>query len=149
MSYINDLSITKALKSDKKAILRFYKSQQYSARFIGLDQAYLIKSENVIIACVIISQLTPTNEQYFLHGLVVAKSHQRQGIARLLLQHVQNSHQPLVCFTQPILAPLYLSENMIQVSEKSVELKLSPAVYTRYQTYLKTQSCLVALVLGL
>ena len=44
-----------ANKADKKSILRFYKDNHYSARFIGYDSCYLIKENDNIIASVIIS----------------------------------------------------------------------------------------------
>lgn len=45
-----------AKRSDKKSILRFYKENNYSARFIGFDSCYLIKAQDKIIASVIISK---------------------------------------------------------------------------------------------
>lgn len=104
-----------AAKSDKKSVKRFYKSQHYSASFIGFDSTYIVLDNEQIIASAIVSYSTSDNNQALLHALVVAKPYQKQGIATELIniikqQHCHNyreKHSTIVCFTKPELAIFY------------------------------------------
>ena len=124
-----------ALKSEKKAILRFYKSQRYSASFIGLDQCYLVKINQDIIAAAIVSQLKPDNQQYFLHALVVQTSYQKQGIASQLLTYILQKQPRLICFASPKVSSFYKKANWQQTTIN----QLNPALQTRFLRYQKTQ----------
>jgi hypothetical protein len=130
--------IVKALKQDKKHLLRFYKQQRYSARFIGFDHTYMVKNNHEIIAAVIVSALTEQSPQFFLHALVVAGSFKKQGIANLLLKHVQQHHNNIICFASPPLAPLYTGRNFTVINEE----QLSYQLINRFQRYKNTKPCL-------
>lgn len=140
------LSVTKAVKADKKSIQRFYKAQQYSASFMGFDHCYLLKQQEEIIACVIISQITPSHKQFFLHALVVDKSHQKKGFASQLLQHVTKLHHPLVCFASNTLAALYESQGLQYLPKNLIASLLSETLVCRFKHYQKQQKSLAAFI---
>lgn len=124
-------TITKANKSDKKEILRFYKQQHYSARFLGFDQAYYIKKNEAIIACVITSKITEYNHQTFLHALVIDKDYFHQKLASRLLKYCVRQHPTLICFADISLAPLYLQNGFVPTSTKN----LSEILQQRFNSY--------------
>lgn len=143
------LTIALASKSDKKDILRFYKANNYSARFIGFDKCYLIKKNQVIIASVIVSKARldqqesaerNSKSQYFLDALVVAPTYQKQGLATQLVKHSLTLHSSLVCFSDASLAPLYLKQGFKALSDSLVKNNLTIELFKRFQQYSKHQS---------
>ena len=134
---ITNRLITLAEKSEKKSILRFYKSQQYSARFIGLDKCYLVKNDGNIIASVIISKIHPDNQQYFLHALVVDKHFRQQGIAHELLAKVMANYRPMVCFCQSSLRFFYQECGWQLVSLTQLDRQLTEYISIRFHRYQK------------
>ncbi|AAZ25550.1 MULTISPECIES: GNAT family N-acetyltransferase [Colwellia] len=154
-------------KTDKKAILRFYKDNHYSARFIGFDNCYLIKMGDNIIASVIISQgnksqqidtatevtstdifqdLSQDKPQYLLHALLVSPDYQKQGYAVQLLKHTITHHQPLICFAHTSLSKLYLENGFTLIADDLLCKFLNPALYNRFQLYLKHKPELKAFI---
>ncbi len=140
------LNITLANKSDKKDILRFYKANNYSARFIGFDHCYLIKNDHVIVASVIVSlgkakhsncASALGNLQYFLHALVVDPTYQKQGLAARLLHYSLTHHRPLVCFADCSLSPLYLKQGFTALSAGLIKKTLTIELFNRFQQYTK------------
>ncbi|WP_448564019.1 GNAT family N-acetyltransferase [Thalassotalea ganghwensis] len=125
------MKIEAALKSDKKALMRFYKQQHYSANLMGLDSVYLIKVHQVIIAAVIVSYLHKDNQIGFLHGLVVDNNYHRQGLAQQLLRKCTDSHHQLVCFVKPELAHFY-QQNEFKLGQLT---DLSLDLAQRYSAY--------------
>lgn len=132
-------NIEVATKSDKKAILRFYKEQHYSASFLGFDTTYLIKLANEIVATVIVSQLTQHNTDYFLHGLVVDERYQHRGLASKLISYCQQRHSPIICFSQPSYTKLYQKLRFIELEQLEIKDNLSAPLYERYIRYLVTK----------
>ncbi|QBY05675.1 N-acetyltransferase [Thalassotalea sp. HSM 43] len=121
--------IVSAAKSDKKHIKRFYKTQCYSAGFLGDDVCYLLKDDTEqIIASVLVSFASSTP---FLHGLVVASHYQHRGIANRLLQHCRAHHQHLICFAVTRLKALYLQNGFRQLNTADIDAKL----LARYKAY--------------
>lgn len=139
MTPLQPYQIRQSEKSDKKDILRFYKAQRYSARFIGLDCCYFITIDNNIIGSVLVSQLIPTNLQFLLHALAINKSHQRQGLAKALLNHVQSKYQPLVCFANQELSPLYLTNGFKKLAHTDINDVLTEPLSIRFNRYLIKQ----------
>ncbi|NQZ23015.1 MAG: GNAT family N-acetyltransferase [Colwellia sp.] len=135
------ISITTAIKSDKKSLMRFYKQQHYSAGLLGFDNIYIIKHEDVIIAAVILSALEKDNPQLFLHGLVVDNKFHHQGLASELLQYAQGIHssQSIVCFANNDLCELYQKNGF----ELSNEKRLLTPLLLRYLQYKKTNNKLL------
>ncbi|WP_206486405.1 GNAT family N-acetyltransferase [Thalassotalea sp. G2M2-11] len=133
------MKIILADKTDKKSVLRFYKQQHYSARYLGFDHVYIIEYDNNIIAAVMVSNIKPNANVSLLHALVVDKAYQRQGLATKLLQHVFKHHGTIICFAQPFLAPLYQSVAMATLTLAQIEQQLSPELYLRYLAYKKSQ----------
>ncbi|NMP17910.1 GNAT family N-acetyltransferase [Thalassotalea sp. Y01] len=128
--------IVSAIKSEKKHIKRFYKTQRYSAGFLGDDVCYLLKDESEqIIASVLVSFAGSTP---FLHGLVVASHYQHRGIANRLLQHCRAHHQPLTCFAVTSLKALYQQNGFHQLNTADVDVKL----LARYKAYQAKQATL-------
>ncbi len=68
--------------------MRFYKSQQYSARFIGKDHCYIVKLNNKIVASVILSAGQVCGDYWLLHGLVIDKVMRGKKIASVILQAI-------------------------------------------------------------
>ena len=140
-----NLIFRQAIKADKKEIKRFYKKQQYSAKFMGLDHCFIAEKDTIIIASVIISKLTDNNQQYFLHALAVDRSYQNQGLASKLLKyatnHIATKEQPtaIVCFCNPDLIPLYQKTGFNLLTQE----ELKQTLYSRYLLYRNKQSDLV------
>lgn len=135
-----------AAKSDKKAILRFYKSQRYSARFLGGDSCYLIKRDNKIIAAVIVSTIESTSQQCLLHALVVDSQHRHQGLASILIKHCQSKHAEIVCFCQPDLSRLYTLLGFTMLSKQQLFITLNTHLIERFRRYQLKKPSLNALV---
>jgi len=125
--------IIKAEKTDKKDIKRFYRQQNYSAGFLGLDHCYLVRFEQKIIASVIVSQITPENNQHLLHALVVDGQYRQKGLASTLLRHAIKLYQPLVCFAGADLATLYTQAGFKRAESND----LSQTLNLRFQAYRK------------
>ena len=140
------MKITLANKTNRKKIRQFYKCQRYSVRFMGLDNCYYIEKNNLIIASVIISKINKTNNQHFLHALAVDVNYQGQGIATLLLQHVQKNHQPLVCFAAQELSYLYLQSNMKEIQSNYLEAQLNDILFSRFIQYKRNKKFLKAFI---
>lgn len=140
-----DLTFRPAIKSDKKEVKRFYKKQQYSAKFMGLDHCFIIEKDNTIIASAIISKLTEDNQQCFLHALVVDKNYQKIGLATELLKYATNhlatkeQLTAIVCFCSPDLIPLYQKTGFNLLTQGD----LNQTLCSRYLLYRKKQSDLV------
>jgi len=154
-------------KADKKAILRFYRDNHYSARFIGFDNCYFIKVDDKIVASVIISQgnrsqqietaseltstdtsqdLSQNEPQYLLHALLVAPDYQKLGYAQHLLKYALTHHQPLICFADASLISLYLKNGFTLITDDLLNKLLSPALYNRFQLYSKNKPELKAFI---
>ncbi|OUS33043.1 hypothetical protein A9Q98_00040 [Thalassotalea sp. 42_200_T64] len=120
------MQIIQAVKTDKKTIKRFYKSNHYSARFIGDDVCYFIQNDNTaeqeLIACVIISyqQSTP-----FLHALVVNKDYRSKGLATSLVSHCQQQFQQITCFVELPLTKWYLQQGFELTYKQQLATKLA------------------------
>ena len=125
--------IIKAEKADKKDIKRFYRQQNYSAGFLGLDHCYLVRFQQKIIAAVIVSQIKPENDQHFLHALMVDGQHRQKHLASALLHHTIKHHQPLVCFSGSSLATLYTQMGF----KLAKPCDLTQTLNLRFQAYCK------------
>jgi N-acetylglutamate synthase-like GNAT family acetyltransferase len=125
--------ITKASKSDKKSLMRFYKQQSYSASLLGYDNTYMIKYSEEIIGAVIISALEENNPQLFLHALVVKKEFRQKKLGCQLIQHAlfQHATQQVICFADESLTHFYQLNNFNQVTEHQL---LEPLL-RRYLSY--------------
>ncbi len=128
-----------AKRSDKKSIMRFYKQSHYSAKFMGLDQCFYLTHEKSIIAAVIISQISQSNPQNFLHALVVAKKFQHHGLGSILLKHAHKKFSNLVCFADIGLSSLYLKSDFKETDIFSLSSELSD----RFHNYSKKRNNLV------
>lgn len=141
-----------AEKSDKKDILRFYKSQHYSAKFIGQDNSYFIKENNNIFACLILSNGKNNNEMALLHALVVDKAYHRQGYASLLLKNAVTSYRekynymPVVCFADSVLTPFYLMNGFSLFDFEKLSGELPLEFKQRFLSYKKKQHTLCCFI---
>lgn len=140
---ITPTNIKHASKADKKAVMRFYKQQHYSSRFMGFDDCYFISNSNTIIACVIFSKIKQENNVGLLHALVVDKAFQGHGLASLLLKHLQKQHKHVACFFAETLTPLYLKNAFKILDEASIASLLPSDLYGRYYQYKTTQQSLI------
>ena len=140
------MDIFSAEKADKKDIKRFYKSQRYSAGFLGDDRCFLVRESNVnnapIIAAVIVSYCTTSP---FLHALVVDIKHQKQGLATALIKHCQQHFDSLVCFCEPKLASLYLANQFQLLTDFQLSNHLPEQLTSRFQSYRQHTQSLLAL----
>jgi GNAT superfamily N-acetyltransferase len=134
------MNIIKATKSDKKAILRFYNSQHYSARFIGYDHCYFMKDDQIIVAAMIVSKIAHQHRHYFLHALVVAEQFQKQGVASQLIQAALKLHQPLICFADESLSALYTQNNWVKLTDEQIYFNVPEHLLLRFKAYQNKQS---------
>ncbi|MEH6597573.1 MAG: GNAT family N-acetyltransferase [Colwellia polaris] len=134
-------TVVKAIKSDKKDVLRFYKSQQYSARFIGQDHCYIIKVDNKIIASALISAGQENSNSWLLHALVIDKSMRGNKLASFLIRAIINNrfhNQALVkviCFADEKLQQLYIKNNFIKYNETKQIATLPDEFQQRLKRY--------------
>lgn len=134
-------TVVKALKSDKKDILRFYKSQQYSARFIGQDHCYVVKVDNEIIASALISAGQENSDFWLLHALVIDKSMRGKKLASLLIQAIiSNSFHnqglfKVICFADEKLQQLYMKNNFMKYNEINQMATLPDEFQQRLKRY--------------
>jgi len=133
----NQYTFRIANKQDKKNILRFYKSQHYSARFIGHDHCYLILLNDKIIGSVIISQITADNHQHFLHALVIEVQYQKQKLASKLLKEVMLHHKKIVCFADVSFSPFYFANKFKKVPLIKIDNTLTEQLSARFTRYSK------------
>lgn len=134
------MKISKAKKSDKKAILRFYKKQHYSASFIGFDQCYFMTDNENIIAAMIVSKIKSQHHHQFLHALVVDKLFQQQGLATKLLRFALTQHKFLVCFANECLSDFYIRNSMLKLTDEQLSYEVPEHLLLRYKSYRKKQS---------
>lgn len=137
----------KTSKTDKKTIKAFYKGMHYNAKYMGGDHVFIIyktatsQSSQNIVAAVMLSQVIPKAQQWFLHALVVNSAYQQQGLALRLLTdvadwvHSTSSAYDIVCFADKSLLPLYQKAHYQALHEKSLANELSSHLYTRFIGY--------------
>ncbi|ASP47383.1 GNAT family N-acetyltransferase [Cognaticolwellia beringensis] len=119
-------TVEKATKADKKELLRFYKTQRYSARFIGQDHCYIVKINNHIIASAMISGGQVSDNFWLLHALVTVKAEQGKSIASLILQTIINDehenenarYENIICFIDSELQQFYIKNNFSKYNTK-------------------------------
>ncbi|MEW6990922.1 GNAT family N-acetyltransferase [Colwelliaceae bacterium 6441] len=134
------MKILVAPKNAKKTILRFYKSQHYSASFLGIDHCYYIQDKNEVVASVIISKIEQNSHYSFLHALVVKSAYQHRGLATKMLTFVQECHRPIVCFAHVEMTELYTKKaKMIKLKEQDVITELPKHLKGRLISYKKKQ----------
>lgn len=145
--------VYKAEKTDKKDIMRFYKSQRYSARYIGQDQGYFIKINDNIIACVIVSGGRECSQFWLLHALVIRPTYRKKGIASLLLRTILTensssairaieqskakvaSYANIICFAAPNLQALYVSNQFVHYNSPDDIAQLPNEFRSRFTRY--------------
>ncbi|SEL02616.1 Acetyltransferase (GNAT) family protein [Colwellia chukchiensis] len=137
-------SVTKASKIDKKDILRFYKGQNYRARFIGQDDCYFIKHNNKIIACSMISAGKEKQQFWLLHALVTDIGFRNCGLARTLLHTIQSptirpNYPYIVCFADNQLHKFYLANNFRYCDPLTDIPRLPVPLQAKYYSYCKQQ----------
>jgi N-acetylglutamate synthase-like GNAT family acetyltransferase len=134
-------NVVKATKSDKKDIMRFYKTQHYSASYIGQDQCYLVKRDHCIIACAIVSAGQESGDVWLLHGLVTDKDQRGKNIASLIVKTIINDENELkkvrygkiICFADSALQAFYKKNHFIN-HNTSDKLALLPEEFSRRLT---------------
>lgn len=140
-------TLSKALKTDKKDILRFYKAQHYPASYIGQDHGYIVKVDGPIIASAIISAGQQTAGFWLLHGLVINKAQRGSKIGSLVLQAIvaekstdkSQSYEKIVCFADKALHRFY-EKNNFRVYNTVAEIDKLPGEFKkRLISYQKKQ----------
>ncbi|MFT7431628.1 MAG: hypothetical protein ACI971_002094 [Colwellia sp.] len=148
-------AVIKAVKTDKKDILRFYKSQQYAASFIGHDQCYIVKVDQCIVASVIISAGQNPRNCWLLHGLVIDKAQRGKNIASLILHTIVSDknkrekarYKNIICFADVALKAFYSLNHFIlyntcdDIARLPVEFKQRLIRYREKQKYLHCFRC--------
>ncbi len=151
---INPYPIRKATKADKKDVVAFYRRHGYSAKFMGFDICYVIKTKQQIIASVILSDLEKVHALHsgqeslapspqsslFLHALFVDNDHRNQGLGHSLLTHCANVHRSIVCFSDQQLAPFYQQAQFVITQPH----KLNETLQQRFALYADNQPSLRA-----
>ncbi|MFT5814597.1 MAG: N-acetylglutamate synthase-like GNAT family acetyltransferase [Psychroserpens sp.] len=140
-------NVVKATKVDKKNIIRFYKNQQYSASYIGKDQCYIVKVNNIIIACAIISGGKKNDGFWLLHGLVIDKVQRGKSIASLILQTIITDkdeftylrYEQIICFADIGFQAFYQSNNFISYNTSENTAQLPTEFKQRFNRYREKQ----------
>ncbi|REL29277.1 GNAT family N-acetyltransferase [Thalassotalea euphylliae] len=150
--------------ANKNDVKRFYRNQNYSAKFKGYDQAFVASENssaespsylhnnlsNNIIGSVIISQLRQGNKQALLHGLVVSQSYRGKGLGKKLtkhaLKHCSLEVDHIICFAEPHLTQFYVSCGFSLVDKNSITANLSPELAARFTSYQKYQASLAIFI---
>lgn len=116
---------------NKKSVKQFYKSQHYSARFIGFDNCFIYHKDTPLIkGAVIVSKIEKIN---FLHALVVASNQQQKGIGSTLVMYCKRNFDNLICFADLNLKNFYLRLGFSIVNDEALNLSL----LARWQSYQK------------
>jgi len=136
------LKIQKNSKANKKDTLRFYKLNNYSARYIGYDHTYTVTLEGKIIGAAIISYQSENNHYALLHALLITPSHRNKSYAKQLILKIMNDHHHIICFAEKSLERLYLNNGF----SKSVSNKLPDYLIKRYESYVKKSKELVVFI---
>ncbi|WP_286261294.1 GNAT family N-acetyltransferase [Thalassotalea atypica] len=142
-----NIKFTLAPKHNKASIKRFYRQQNYNARFKGLDYCFIATIDDDIIGCLIISQLIPHNHQLLLHGLVTHNQQQGLGVASQLLEFSvfymkktnSESTSELFCFADESLSDFYSKSGFSMVDACLLNEELGH----RYSAYKKYNKALV------
>jgi len=127
-----NITISVAQKDDKNSIKRFYKSNHYSASFMGGDTCFIARLDNEIVGGVIISHDTRIDSLPFLHALVVNKQQRGSGIARNLLNEAQRHFNTIVCFADNSLQSFYFKRGFNQTTKNALPTGLTER-FIRYQ----------------
>ncbi|REL35846.1 GNAT family N-acetyltransferase [Thalassotalea euphylliae] len=161
---MQDNHISFSADANKNDVKRFYRNQNYSAKFKGYDQAFVASEYNSIaplvhqdnnlskniIGGVIISQLRQGNKQALLHGLVVSQSYRGLGLGKKLtkhaLKHCSLEVDHIVCFAEPHLAQFYGSCGFSLVDKNSITADLSPELAARFTSYQKYRANLAIFI---
>lgn len=134
---MNQPIIKKGYKSDKRKLQRFYKSQKYSASFMGYDHFYLLTIDEEILGAVMISYLSQTNKYGLIHALVVSQNYQHKGYASELIKKIKSEHSDIICFADYKLSKLYTGVGLHIELPKNIPNYLTE----RYKSYkLKNES---------
>ncbi len=120
-------------------MLRFYRQQHYSARFIGYDKCYVIWHQQEIVASVIISNIHPDNPHALLHALVTNKAFYHQGLASKLIKHALEQTPSMICFANTSLSPFYLKNQFTIANQRQQTEVLNPYLLPRFNSYQKKQ----------
>lgn len=116
----NLMLFNKSKKEDKKHIKNFYKTERYSASFMGYDHCYTASYNNKIIGCAILSYINQGNEYALLHALYITPLYRNNGYANKLINHVCNEHKHIVCFADKSLHGLYKKNGFINTLPKNI-----------------------------
>ena len=136
-------SFVKAAKTDKKDIMRFYKTQRYAASYIGQDQCYIVKHNSLIIASAIVSAGQESGEFWLLHGLVTSKAMRGKNIASLVLNKIvsvkneqaQARYAKIVCFADKSLQPFYQANHFVSYNTSNNIAQLPVEFRQRFVRY--------------
>ncbi len=110
-------------------ITRLYRQWGEKAKCGKRDKVYCWQESSVVAAARI---LEPAPAVFLLRNLTVEPEKRRQGLARLLMQHILNGHQPLYCYCRPYLGSFYQSLGMRQTTPDQVpEIIATP--FRQYQ----------------
>lgn len=137
-----NLKIQKSNKANKKDIQRFYKLNNYSARYIGYDHTYTVTLEDKIIGAVIISYQSDNNHYALLHALLIAPSHRNKGYAKQLILKVLNDHHHIICFAERGLERLYVNHGFSEEASNN----LPDYLIRRYESYVNKNKELIVFI---
>jgi len=140
---VSQYKVIKAKKTDKKDIMRFYKSQRYTASYIGHDQCYIVRHDNFIIASAIVSSGKAVGDIWLLHGLVINETLRGNNIASLILQKIvsrknEQAHvmyEEIICFADISLQFFYQKNNFISFDTNNDLAKLPFELQQRFMSY--------------
>lgn len=144
------ITIRLAKKADKRQIKNFYKTNKYSASFMGYDTSYIALADNRIIACVILSYISKNNNQALLHALYVENNYRIQGIAKELVSYAKREHKSVACFALNTTSDFYYTLNFNQIQKDMTDLTTTGLLstiniekYVQYKKHIPNLSAFV------
>lgn len=129
----SNFSFYKTTKTDKKSILRFYKTSGYSASFMGYDSTYWLLSHNEIVGSVMLSYIEESNTYALLHGLFISPSLRNQHLGYELVSYVLTLHTKVICFADESLTAFYNKLGLYVTNNEEIP----ECMQGRYSSYIK------------
>ena len=115
-------------KTHHTLLHKFYRHHKSSMRITEQADAWVERATEIIAGVC----LSPVAEGFWLTSLFTAPAYRRQGIARLLINHLQDSYvdKPIWLFCHPQLEKFYCNLDFVTAHQLPEPLK---SRLTRYQ----------------
>lgn len=122
-----DISVQRLPKNQHALLRKFYRSHKSPMAITQHAEVWVVRAPAIIAgAC-----LSPVSDGYWLTSLYTAPHYRQQGMASLLIQHLQTIHQgsPIWLFCHPELQQFYHSLDFRETLQLPAPLKQRLARY--------------------